>query len=58
MQGSWSDDNAETLEVVIESFKVVDDELGPSVKDSPQYYCRRGHDINDISEPWKNIIEL
>jgi len=43
MQGSWNDDNAEMLEVVIESSKVVDDKLGPSVKGFPQYYHRRGH---------------
>ncbi len=43
MQGFWSYDNAKTLEVVIESSRVVDNELGPSVKGSPQYYHRWGH---------------
>ncbi len=40
IQGSWNDDNAETLEIMVESSKGVDSELGPSVEGFPQYYHR------------------
>ncbi len=43
MQGSWSDDDTKTLEVVIKSSRVVQGEPGPSVEGSPQYYHRWGH---------------
>jgi hypothetical protein len=40
MQGSWSDDDIGTLEVVIESSKGVDGKPNLSIKGSPQYYHR------------------
>ncbi len=43
MQGSWNDDDAKTLKVMVESFKEMDSKPSPSVKGSPQYYHIRGH---------------
>jgi hypothetical protein len=43
MQGSWNNDNVGTPKVVVESSKEMDDELGPIVESSPQYYHRQGH---------------
>jgi len=43
MQGSWSDNNIETMEAVVESSKGVDYKPSPSVESSPQYYHRWGH---------------
>ncbi len=40
MQGSQSDDDVGTLEVVVESSKGVDGKPNPSIKGSPQYYHR------------------
>jgi len=38
MQGSWSDDDVGTLEVMVESSKGVDGKPNPSIKGFPQYY--------------------
>jgi hypothetical protein len=43
MQGSWSDNDAKTSKVVVESSKAMDSEPSPSVKGSPRYYHIRGH---------------
>jgi hypothetical protein len=43
MQGSWNDDDAGMPEVVVESSRGVDSELGPSIEGFPQYYHRRNH---------------
>jgi hypothetical protein len=41
MQGSWSDDDVETLEVVVESSIGMDGKPNPKIKGSPQYYYIR-----------------
>ncbi len=38
MQGSWSDDDARTLEVMVESSRGVDSEPNLTIEGSPQYY--------------------
>ncbi len=38
MQGSWNDDDDETPEAMVESFRGLDDKPSPSIKGSPQYY--------------------
>jgi hypothetical protein len=43
VQGSWNDNAAIMLEVVVESSKEVDIKPSPSNEGSPQYYHRRGH---------------
>jgi hypothetical protein len=40
MQGSWNDNNAKTLKVMVESSKGMDGKPSPSIKGSPQYYHR------------------
>jgi hypothetical protein len=43
MQVSWSDDDIEMLEAMVESSRGVDNKLGSNVEGSPQYYHRGGH---------------
>ncbi len=43
LQGPWNDDDNETLKVMIESCKGIDDKLVPNVEGSPQYYHKGNH---------------
>ncbi len=43
VQGSWSDNDVEMPEVVVEPSRGVDNGLGPNIQGFPQHYHRGGH---------------
>jgi hypothetical protein len=49
MQGSWSNDDNGMLEAMVESFRRVDNKLGPTSKTFDNTTTNEVIDINDIS---------